>query len=85
MLKKLKENTSNELKEIRGTIYEQNENINKNCFLKFMELKNTLTELKSPSEGSTAVSDSKLEDRSFEIMESKDKENEKSKQSLRDM
>ena len=50
-----------------------------------MELKNTLTELKSPSEGSTADSDSKLEDRSFEIMESKDKENEKSKQSLRDM
>ena len=32
MLKKLKENTSNELKEIRETIYEQNENINKNCF-----------------------------------------------------
>ena len=32
MLKKLKENTSNELKEIRETIYEQNENINKSCF-----------------------------------------------------
>ena len=32
MLKKLKENTSNELKEIRETIYEQNENINRNYF-----------------------------------------------------
>lgn len=84
MLKKLKENTGKELKEIRKTVYEQ-KIINKSRIIKtiiiaqqIMKLKNTLIEIKNSFEGfNSRVKKaekriSKLEDRSFEIIESKD-------------
>ena len=81
MLKKLKENTSNELKEIRETIYEQNENINRNYFFfnygaeKYTNwIEKSIRGLQQQTQ--TAKNISKLEDRSFEIIESEDKKNE---------